>query len=564
MSNEAHKRTESRGIRQWQQALMAQVMNVLFWGAIPALGFATPFLVAGGKYGFLALYLGLYGFLALVRFWPNVSYYVQVATLLILIYGVALSSVFRAGLAGNIRLFLLTMPFAAAIFLGKRGGFIALGISYVTMVVFAALFSTGVMAVSEEVQIISQKLDAWLSYSINMVFASAFVLASVNYLLPRLADALTESRNLAQELELRRVNAEQDAANARFQAEHMRWVADFGNLLISLRQHDLLIWRVVREVVERFSLYQVNLFLVDRSGDMLVLAAAAGELGKAWVQEGWTVPVGGRTVLGRVAQSGKEQIHTLQPNEVPHLPKSRVEMVIPLVVSGELLGMLDIHSVETTFSENALQLLQVVAGYVSAALDILQLFEESETQMQEMRTLYTQSAVTSWRSLMEAETKRSHSVGNLDERVVAELADEALRDRSPRSVFLDDTQSYLLIVPLVARNVCMGYLAFTRARQSGDWDQETCALIESAAERLALALDNTRLLVETRRQAFYQEQIGRIGETIWGNPSTEMIMERSVRELGRFLGASEVKLFLTAPQSDNEQMSDSSLRIEGE
>jgi GAF domain-containing protein len=484
--------------------------------------------------------------------------------LLVLIYAVALSSVFRAGLASNVRLFLLAMPFAAAIFLGKRAGFIALGISYATMLVFAVLYSTGVMVVSDEVQIVSHDIDAWFSYSINMVFASMFVLVSVNYLLPRLADALTTSRELTQELEIRRQDAEQDAVNARLQTDRMRWVADFGNLLISLRRRNLLVWRVVRELVERFELYQVNLFLVDRSSDALELVAAAGEVGEDGVRDGWTLPTGGRSLLGRVAQSGREQTVVVQPNEISRLPLSRVEMALPLVVRGELLGVLDIHSAAGTFSENELQLLHVVAGYISAALDILQLFEESEAQMQEMRALYTQSAVTSWRSLLEIETKHAHSIGNVDEQMVAELAAEALRTRTLHSAFLDDERGYLLVVPLVARSVCMGYIAFTRASQTGDWDQETSSLIESAAERLALALDNTRLLVETRRQAFYQEQIGRIGEAILGNPSTEMIMERSVRELGRFLGAGEVKLFLTPQHSADSPLAASPLAGEEE
>jgi GAF domain-containing protein len=82
-------------------------------------------------------------------------------------------------------------------------------------------------------------------------------------------------------------------------------------------------------------------------------------------------------------------------------------------------------------------------------------------------------------------------------------------------------------------------------RELGDWDAETRVFIEAAAERLALALDNTRLLVQTRRQAFYQEQLGRLDDVVWRNPSTAAIMEGSVQELGRVLDASEVQVYLT-------------------
>jgi GAF domain-containing protein len=91
----------------------------------------------------------------------------------------------------------------------------------------------------------------------------------------------------------------------------------------------------------------------------------------------------------------------------------------------------------------------------------------------------------------------------------------------------------------------LGYLAFTRATEKGNWNADARSTIMMAAERLAVALDNTRLLVEARRQALYDEQLSQLGDLIWQTPSPEVIMEQSVRELGRFLGASEAQLYLT-------------------
>jgi len=67
-----------------------------------------------------------------------------------------------------------------------------------------------------------------------------------------------------------------------------------------------------------------------------------------------------------------------------------------------------------------------------------------------------------------------------------------------------------------------------------------------------VTLDNTRLLIEARRQALYDEQLGRLDDLIWQTPNPEAIMERSVRELGRFLGAHEVQLYLTPSAEQGE------------
>ncbi len=543
------EKTAISGIQEWRRDLLTQVMRALFLLAIPAVGLGMYYVARDNNLGFAPLYLGLFLVLALVRFGKRISYTVQVGTFLVLVYGLALLSVMRAGLASNVRLFLLTLPFIAAVFLGKRAGVIALALSMLTMLIFAALFASGQLDISPDVQIMSHKWDAWLSYTFNLLLASVFVLASLNYLLPRLGDALARSRDMARVLDAERAHAELDAERSRRQASEMQWVAAFGNALTALRQREQLVGRVVRDMVQDLSLYQVNLFLTDVRGETLSLAAASGELSTDALQGRGVFIVGERSLLGRVAQSGREQLVVMQTGTLPELPHSHAEIALPLAVRGELLGILDIHTEEETFSEHALQIFRIVAGYVSASLETLRLLEETETQIQDMRALYAQYTVASWRSLLEVQTQQSYTVGHVPEDAVRELVEQALDDFSPHSMFWDEDESYLLVVPLIARDVALGFLAFTRSAR--DWDQQTCALIESAAQRLALALDNTRLLVETRRQAFYQEQLGHLDEVVWGNPSVEAIMRQSVRELGHFLGASEARLYINPSVSDS-------------
>lgn len=559
--------TISVEIRFWQQELLSYAMRILFYAAIVAVIFGSLYVSGDGQRGYVVIYILLLLLLGAASFWKAAPYVFKVGLLLFLIYVLSIASALRAGLGSNMRLFLLVLPFVAAFFWGRRAGWWALAVSMLTMLVFAILFLREIVKVTTSERALSLTVGAWASYTVTLLWSSGFVLVTLNYFLSRFMAALTSSRELAHQLEAQRARAELVTERAQLHAVRMEWAAAFGNLLTSLREREVLVQRVVQEMVAHLDLYQVNLFLTERTGDVLSLVAAAGVQGgtlaavppeggvppggdmASQVQDPWQVLIGTHSLLGRVAQSGREQMQMLSPGDGDghsvRFPLSRVEVAFPLVVQGELLGVLDIHSTEATFSKDDLQLFRIVAGYVTASLDTVRTLAETETQMREIRALYAQYTTASWRSLLEAEAVWAHSVGGeLDALRVQALATEAVRTHSLRSEVLPDGAGYLLVVPLISRDVVLGYVAFTRTLQQDDWDQKVRAWIELAAERLALALDNTRLLAQVRRQAYYQEQLNRLDDLVWRNPSTEMIMERGVRELGRFLGANLVQLQL--------------------
>lgn len=533
---------QSTEVRDWQHALVDLLLRTMV--------FVAPVVLVGGGYyalqrgtpGVIPIYLVAYSMLLLARFAKGVSYHLKTGVMLALFYGLAVLFFVQAGLSGDGRVFLLAFCFAAVVSQGRRWGFAALGLSGLTMAVFAILYATGVLELPIERLVTTPKLAAWISNTLTLVLAIVFVITSTDYLLRRFVDALAEGQVLTQALEQGRAQAEADSRRTHEQAERVRWAAAFGSTIISMRRRDELTLRLVREMERTFDLYAVHLFLKAARGDVVVLDAAAGEQADRLMAKGWQIPVGSRLLPGRVAQVGTEQAAFVDPGEIAELPRTRVEIALPLVTRGELLGVLDIHATRTSFSEEDLQLFRVVADYATTALDVLRLLEESEARMQEMRALYVQYTMTSWRSVLEAEQTEAYSAGTVELEAVRALAATALAAAAPRSAQV--AGNYLLVVPLIARDLPLGYLAFSRAVRWGDWDEEIRALIETAAERFALALDNTRLLIEARQRAFYEEQLGQIGDVVWSNPSVELIMERSVQELGRFLGASEVALYL--------------------
>jgi GAF domain-containing protein len=468
---------------------------------------------------------------------------------LVIVYGLVVLSLVRAGLSSNARIFLLGFSFIAAVFLGRRATLVSIAVVVITMGIAGWLFSAGIWVISTDVQLLTDKPTAWLSYTFTLLMVSAFFVASQLYLFPRLAEALAHSQEMARELAEDREQAVREAEVKQRHAELLGWVANLGHVLASLRQRDELIWRVVREITQTFDIYQANLFLMNRSGDTLLLAATSGQLGEELARSGVAtvaeVPVGARSAPGRAAQLGKEQMALPLPEELSRFPDSRVEISLPLSVRGEVLGVLDLHTTRPTFSDEELQIFRIIASQVTTALDMLRSLEETKTRVQETRALYAQHTLASWRTLLGLAPVYSAVGVPVAVPQVTALAQEALVEKQPRSTRLDADGVYVLVVPLVVHDVALGYLAFTRAAEKGDWNADTRGMIVMAVERLAVALDNTRLLVEARRQVLYDERLSQLGDLIWQTPSPEVIMEQSVRELGRFLGASEAQLYLT-------------------
>ena len=540
-------------VRAWQHELLDRVLRIVFVVAIPALLIAAYYVWKDGNAGLIPFYVAGAGFVGIVRFWKKAPYGLKTGTLLVIIYGLVVLSLVRAGLSSNARLFLLGFSFAAAVFLGRRAALIGVAVAVVTMGIAGWLFSAGIWVIPADVQLLSDKPTAWLSYTFTLLLASAFFVASQLYLFPRLAEALAHSQEMARELEADREQAVREGEIKQRHAEQLGWVANLGYVLASLRQRDELIWRVVRELAQTFDIYQANLFLMNRSGETLLLVATAGQLGEALARSGAAtagsttveIPVGARSAPGRAAQLGKEQMALPLPAELPLFPDSRVEISLPLSVRGEVLGVLDLHSTRPAFSDEELQIFRVIASQVTTALDMLRSLDETRTRVQETRALYAQHTLTSWRTLLGLAPVQSTVGVQVTTPHVAALAQAALAEKQPRSAWLDADGVYVLVAPLVAHDIALGYLAFTRAADKGDWSVDTRDLIMLAVERLAIALDNTRLLVEARRQALYDERLSQLNDLIWQTPSPEVIIEQSVRELGRFLDASDAQLYLT-------------------
>ena len=127
-------------------------------------------------------------------------------------------------------------------------------------------------------------------------------------------------------------------------------VAEVGTATATILEVDELLQAVVDLSKERFNLYHSHIYLLDESGENLVLASGAGEPGRQMVAEKRSIPLDSEQSL--VARAARERQGvtvndvTQSPDFLPNplLPDTRSELAVPMIVGGNVIGVFDVQS----------------------------------------------------------------------------------------------------------------------------------------------------------------------------------------------------------------------------
>jgi GAF domain-containing protein/anti-sigma regulatory factor (Ser/Thr protein kinase) len=130
--------------------------------------------------------------------------------------------------------------------------------------------------------------------------------------------------------------------------------------------------RTVDIICDEFGFYYAGVFIVEENN--AVLKAGRGDAGRAMLREGHKLAVGGNSMIGASIANKKGRIALDVGAEAvffenPHLPKTRSEMALPLIVNDEAIGALTVQSIEeVAFHEEDIDALQTMADQLAVAI----------------------------------------------------------------------------------------------------------------------------------------------------------------------------------------------------
>ncbi len=309
---------------------------------------------------------------------------------------------------------------------------------------------------------------------------------------------------------------------------------------------------------EGFDLYHSGIYLMEEEGEFVVLEAAGDEAGEVMAANRYRLARGSHSLVGLVAELGELRLVTdvsTMPSYVhsPLLPYTACEVALPLKVGQRVIGVLDLHSDQANaFGEDDLTVLQAIADYLALVIECARLQEELQTSRAEIDRLFQQMVGRAWRVVPSGGRQflgcryAGATFSPLDAPAPEDL--EALR--SGRTVIVQGEEASTLATPIKLRGQTLGVL--TLRYPAGEVPSEMVPFAEEAAERLALALENARLLEEAQRRAAREQLIGETSARLRATLDLESVLQTAAREFQQAFGLKEAEIRVQLLEENSE------------
>jgi GAF domain-containing protein len=460
----------------------------------------------------------------------------------------------------DIAFFAYTVPIlVAGLLVGWQGA---------AVLTFASILAGWAFAYAEAFQLFTPTLDTPLNFARDMTVVLLLIGILIYLMITSLVNSLARSRSVTAELstsnrelnELRtnlQNQVETRTAELKTRASQLEAVSSVARAIASVQDLDTLLPAITKLVSEQFGFYHVGIFLLDAPRQNAVLRAANSQGGLRMLSRQHSLPLDAHSIVGYSTQRGEPRIaldvgaDSIYFNN-PELPKTRSEMAVPLRVAGEVIGAVDVQSTETNaFSEEDIGVLSTLADQIAIAIENARLFGETKKALNESRVMFEQYTQQEWSSFARQAKARGYI---FDGKYVVAMDSNTKRETIKTVIqtgsLSREKTSASVAVPIKLRGQTIGVLDVRAKNGQRPWKSDEIALLEAAAERAALALENARLIESAQKRAARERAIGDISNSIGAVSSLESILQTAVEELGRKIGgAAEVTLELNAEDS---------------
>ncbi|MGH2521808.1 MAG: GAF domain-containing protein, partial [Anaerolineales bacterium] len=169
--------------------------------------------------------------------------------------------------------------------------------------------------------------------------------------------------------------------------------AEVGQAASSILNLDELFATSLNLIRDRFGYYHASIFLLDEQGEQAILRGSTGEIGRQLKERGHRLAVGSNSLIGWVTAHHTPRV-ALDVGEDPlhfkneRLPDTRSELALPLLAGGQLLGALDVHSLEAdAFDDVDLGVLQTLADQIAVAIANATQYGSEQARSRQMAAL---------------------------------------------------------------------------------------------------------------------------------------------------------------------------------
>ena len=352
----------------------------------------------------------------------------------------------------------------------------------------------------------------------------------------RLIDAhdITAQKKVEQDLQKTSLQNKQRAAQ--FQA-----IAQVVSSISSVQELEKTLTQIATALSLQLGHYHVGIFLLDSTYQFAILQAANSAGGKRMLGQGYRLKIGETGIVSAAITSGKPQLALdVDASKIfhanPFLPETRSEVALPIRFSGELIGVLDIQSIQqNAFSIDDLEVFEILASQVGIAIQNARLYEQNVQALKDIEEAYARLSGSTWSNLLKQMDIKAFAYDGVSSRPISEAQ--------------SSNKSTGLSVPVTVRGQVVGNLRLNALDPNRTWTEDDIAIARAVAERAALALEAARLLEDAQKRASRESFLSDVASKLSASFQLDSILRDTVEELGQSLAGSTVSFQLVDPSS---------------
>lgn len=261
------------------------------------------------------------------------------------------------------------------------------------------------------------------------------------------------------------------------------------------------------------------------------------------------------------------------------LPSSRQGLVIPAIGFGQLVALFDIQTeYDQPISDDETAVLSFFIEQVACAIvhrstirslraDITEqqaIINRQRRQIENIQFKQSQGISTDWGHYLEQrgldaigyDIDERRQISELDEGAIPDVLKPAFEKGEIVVQRTEDEQ--IVTIPIRFRDTVLGAMSFSLPLVISLTDRKI-DFIRSVTDRLALALDNKRLLEQTQTQAERERAANEIGSLLLRSTEVQTVLQTAAERFNEALGAVTTRIYLqptTVHQPDNKQIED--------
>ncbi|MAT45152.1 MAG: hypothetical protein CL609_22720 [Anaerolineaceae bacterium] len=481
----------------------------------------------------LIIYLVVIHTILLLRF---ISYKKRTHLIAVLLSVASIVLLQVLGVNGTVSLVLISAPIFTAILINFRSAVFYTVISVVIIALSGFGFVNNLFPYPDNsFNSLASPLAPinWIIWALFTFVVLYAVSSSINQILTNYSQNAKQQIHLSKALDSERsklaIEVDKQTKNLQDRLRQLHTVAEISAEINKTLDSNELIIKVVEMVKTSFDLYYVGIFLIDDYGEFAVLKAGSGEEGQKMLAAEHKLAVNGPSMIGwatgkkqsRIALDvGEDAVHFNNP----YLPFTHSEMAIPLVGKNErVLGAMTIQSHrQNDFDEDDILILQNVANSLAVALENAELFQQSQQALKEIEMLNQLYIKRTWNDFL-IENSELTAQFQASDTIVS--SNEVLKTIS---------------IPIKLRNQVIGEIEIdVPASKIENYDSD---LIDVLSDQIAYAMENTRLMEQTIRQATHEQKANELSTEFFKAVRIEDVIRTAIREISTIPYVSEVNI----------------------